>query len=74
MSEKLEICVNNQITKFEEPGDETTCSIIFENNPKRVYYTGQVVTGCAHIAINKPTVVRGKNFLHIDTSICLRFI
>ncbi|XP_037041430.1 arrestin domain-containing protein 3-like [Bradysia coprophila] len=58
MSEKVEVSDNNQITKFEEPNGEPTCSIVFENNPNRVYYTGQVVNGCVHLAINEPTVVR----------------
>lgn len=66
MNEKLEVVGDNdQITKFEEPDGETTCLITFENNPKRVYYTGQVVTGCVVLAINKPITVRGKYTFHI---------
>lgn len=61
MSNKIEtVDANVQISKFEEPNGEPTCKINFENNQNRVYYTGQIVTGCVNLTINETTTVRGK--------------
>lgn len=61
MSEKTEkVVANVQISNNEEPNGEPTCKTIFENNQNRVYYTGQVVTGCVSLTINETTTVRGK--------------
>lgn len=66
MSEKIEkIGASAQIPNNEEPNGEPTCKINFENNPNRVYYTGQVVSGCVQLSINETTTVRGKRKIHI---------
>lgn len=38
----------------------TNCEIIFDNNPKRVYYGGQTVCGKVHLKLAKEKIVRGK--------------
>lgn len=58
MSDQVENDIVN--AKNEEPNGEPTCKIYFENNPNRVYYTGQIVAGCVNLTINEVTNVRGK--------------
>lgn len=53
--------VNGRISDNVEPNGEPTCKIHFENNnPNRVYYTGQLVTGCVNLSINEATAVQCK--------------
>lgn len=46
--------------QIEEPTSEPTCKINFENSQNRVYYVGQLVTGCVNLSINEAVTVTGK--------------
>lgn len=49
----------------------TNCEIIFDNNPKRVYYGGQTVCGKVHLKLAKEKIVRGKYLGLLDiVSLC----
>lgn len=39
----------------------TSVEIVFDNNPKRVYYGGQTVRGKVHLKLAKEKTVRGNN-------------
>lgn len=38
----------------------TNCEIKFNDNPDRVYYGGQRISGCIHLILAKEKIVRGK--------------
>lgn len=61
MSAEMEMAsAGVQIAKNDEPNGEPTCKFYFENNPNRVYYTGQVVNGCVNLTIYEAITVKGK--------------
>lgn len=39
---------------------KTTCEIVFDNNPNRVYYGGQTVSGTVTLTLHKEKTVKGK--------------
>lgn len=42
-----------------------TCKIVYENNPHKVFYSGQNVTGYIELKITEPTKVKGMGDFHL---------
>lgn len=42
---------------------KTTCEIVFDNNPNRVYYGGQTVSGTVTLTLHKEKTVKGITFV-----------
>lgn len=45
---------------------KTTCEIAFDNNPNRVYYGGQTISGSVTLTLHREKTVKGKR---VDTFI-----
>lgn len=41
---------------------KTSCEILFENNPNRVYYGGDVVKGTVIITLHKEKIIKGMTY------------
>lgn len=39
---------------------KTSCEILFDNNPNRVYYGGDIIKGSVIITLHKEKIIKGK--------------